>query len=299
MLGTRHRMADSQSATIQLQDVLSFNEQLIAISRSGIRLAYIPNPHQIERTLQDWSGRIAMQVGRGLAVEPALDSTGVSDEYRVALKSYVALGGSIEAAQGLVDGGSWSDRNRNRFSLSLLGTWIVWMLACIAWLALIGIITPPLRSLYEVSRVPPGPAFAWLHFFYSHWWQWMIGLVALTILVPLISRMILQRTNWSWLPLRRRVLSRLKSSSQMQIESLLAKQQHAEISTLQTFDALANALKLKAQRDGAGLQAWIPSLIAAFLGGLIVLAVGMIVFWPLLEYLFAICQPPEVYRVRK
>jgi hypothetical protein len=85
----------------------------------------------------------------------------------------------------------------------------------------------------------------------------------------------------------------------MQLESLLAKQQHAEISTLQTFDALANALKLKAQRDGAGLQAWIPSLIAAFLGGLIVLAVGMVVFWPLLEYLFAICQPPEVYRVRK
>jgi hypothetical protein len=292
-------MADSPSATIQLQDVLSFNEQLIAISRAGIRLAYIPNPHQIERTLQDWSGRIAMQVGRGLAVEPALDSTGVSDEYREALKSYVALGGSIEAAQGLVDGGSWSDRNRNRFSLSLLGTWIVWVLACIAWLALIGITTPPLRSLYEVSRVPPGPAFVWLNFFYSHWWQWMIGLVALTILVPLISRMILQRTNWSWLPLRRRVLSRLQSSSQMQIESLLAKQQHAEISTRQTFDALANALKLKAQRDGAGLQAWIPSLIAALLGGLIVLAVGMIVFWPLLEYLFAICQPPEVYRVRK
>jgi hypothetical protein len=292
-------MADSQSATIQLQDVLSFNEQLIAISRSGIRLAYIPNPHQIERTLQDWSGRIAMQVGRGLAVEPALHSTGVSDEYREALKSYVALGGSIEAAQGLVYGGSWSDRNRSRFSLSLLGTGIVWVLACIAWLALIGIITPPLRSLYEVSSVPPGPAFAWLNFFYSHWWQWMIGLVALTILVPVISRMILQRTNWSWLPLRRKVLSRLQSSSQMQLESLLAKQQHAEISTLQTFDALANALKLKAQRDGAGLQAWIPSLIAAFLGGLIVLAVGMVVFWPLLEYLFAICQPPEVYRVRK
>jgi len=291
-------MTDSQSATIQLEDVLSFNEQLIAISRAGIHLAYIPNPHQIERTLQDWSGRIAMQVGRGLAVEPALDITGVSGEYREALRNYVALGGSIEAAQGLVNGGSWSDQNRSRFSLSLLGTWIVWVLACIAWLALIGIITPPLRSLYEVSRVPPGSAFAWLNFFYSNWWQWMIGLVALTLVVPLICTMMLQRSNWSWLPFRRRVLTRLQASNQMQFESLLAKQRHSEISTRQTLDAWANALKMNAQHDVVGIQAWIPSLIAAFLGGIIVLPVGMVVLWPLLEYLFAICQPPEVYRVR-
>lgn len=291
-------MTDSQSATIRLQDVLAFNEQLIAISRAGIPLAYIAKPLEIERTLQDWSGRIAMQVGKGLPVEPALESAGVSSEYREALTNYVALGGSIDAAQGMVDAGSWSDRNRARFSLSLLGTWIVWVLACIAWLALIGIITPPLRSLYEVSRVPSGPAFAWLNFFYSHWWQWMIGSVALTVFGPVIGRTMLQRTDWLWLPFGRRVLSHLQSSSRMQIEGRMAREQHAEVSTRHALDAWANAVKATAHRDGAGLQAWIPSLVATFLGGVIVLILGTVVFWPLMEYLSAICQPPEVYRVR-
>lgn len=291
-------MTDSESSTIQLQDVLSFNEQLIAISRAGIPLAFIPHPHEIERTLQDWSGRIAMQVGRGQSVEPALDSAGVSNEYRQALKNYIALGGSMEAAQSLVDGGEWRDRNRSRFSLSLLGTWIVWVLACIAWLALIPVITPRLRSLQEVSLVQPGTAFAWLEFFDSHWWLWLMGLVAITILAPLLWSIAIRRSNLSWLPFRRSVLSKLQASGQKRIESLRAEQQHADISTRQTLDAWASALSMQAQREGSGVQSWIPACIAGFLGGLIVLGVGMVVFWPLLEYLIAICEPPEVYRVR-
>ena len=199
-------MAESHASHIQLLDVLSFNEKLIAISRAGIPLAFIPNPQQIEQTLQDWSGSVAMQVGRGESVETALDNTGVSDQYRRALRHYVVSGGSIEAAQCLVDGGSWSDRNRTQFSISLLGTWIVWVLACIAWLGLVGIITPSLRSHYEMSRVKPGPAFAWLNFFYAYGWWWMVGLVALTLVAPLLWTIVSQRSHWSWLPFRRRFL---------------------------------------------------------------------------------------------
>ncbi|MCU0709360.1 MAG: hypothetical protein MUF23_13810 [Pirellula sp.] len=291
-------MSDSQSSNIQLQDVLSFNEQLIAISRAGIPLAFIPHPHEIERTLQDLSGRIAMQVGRGQPVDPALESVGVSEEYREALKNYVVLGGSIEAAQSLVQSGSWYDRNRTRFSISLLGTWIVWVLAGIAWIGLIAIITPQLKSLYEVTHAQPGPAFAWLEFFETHLWLWVTGLVAVTIFAPLLWRVGIQRSNLSWLPFRRRVLSKLHASGQKHIESLRAEQQHADIATRQTLDAWASALETEAHRAGAGVQAWVPAWIAAILGGLIVLAVGVVVFWPLLEYLIAICQPPEVYRVR-
>ncbi|MFN9437291.1 MAG: hypothetical protein ACK6DC_20440, partial [Planctomycetota bacterium] len=86
-------MAESHASHIQLLDVLSFNEKLIAISRAGIPLAFIPNPQQIEQTLQDWSGSVAMQVGRGESVETALDNTGVSDQYRRALRHYVGSGG--------------------------------------------------------------------------------------------------------------------------------------------------------------------------------------------------------------
>lgn len=288
-------MAESHASHIQLLDVLSFNEKLIAISRVGIPLAFIPNPHQIEQTLQDWSGSVAVQVGRGESVETALDNTGVSDQYRRALRHYIVSGGSIEAAQCLVDGGSWSDRNRTQFSISLLGTWIVWVLACIAWLGLVGIITPSLRSHYEMSRVKPGPAFAWLNFFYAYGWWWMVGLVALTLVAPLLWTIVSQRSHWSWLPFRRRFLSRLEASGQMRIESVLAKNNHADTSTLQTLDAWAIALERGARRDSA--QAWVPVVIAAGLGGLIVLGVGVVVFWPLVEYLFAICQPPEVYHV--
>jgi hypothetical protein len=180
----------------------------------------------------------------------------------------------------------------------LLGTWIVWVLACIAWLSLIRLITPRLRSLYEVSLVQPGPAFAWLDFFDTHWWLWATGLFAVTLLAPLLWRLGIKRSNLSWLPFRRSVLSKLSASGQKHIESLRAEQQHVDLATRQTLDAWASTLKMQAERDGAGVQAWIPTLLAAFLGGLIVLAVGVVVFWPLLEYLIAICQPPEMYRVR-
>jgi hypothetical protein len=315
-------MAILEAPEIQLKDVLSFNERLVALAKAGIPIALEPDPSDIEGSAQRISATFGIRAGHGESIESILATEpSLSPEYRDALRAWVLLDKSMVAAQPLVNTGRWRQSSETGFGYSLCSAWIVWMLASLALLMMIWNLTPKLRGFYDVAHLAPGPGLLWLEWVYAQWALWCLAVAVLAIGLPLLGLWGMRRSWFAWLPLRSKLFAQWRRSEEARVASLAVSGAHAMLigdssqppspmlawalqqsrestgskDASEPFQLVANLYRSGNEQGIQRIQAWIPTAIGLAIGGLVVLALGLALFWPMFELIIALCEPPRVY----
>lgn len=304
----------SHSASITIEDVLAFNALLASMSQAGIPVYLSGLTGDGTRSLDRINATVAQRIGSGDTLESILQSCqSLGGEYTETLQAWVASGRDANAIEPLVRMGQWEDQVTTELGFSLFDMWIIWVLASSSLLFMVWNLTPKLEGLYEVSGLVPGPAYRALALVHSTIWIWWIVCVAITIGSLLLWRWVGARVGLSCVPFRSKILRWLRHSA---VVGWLQKSRgpDSERGSRVESDVLSSSLvrwgqerfglgrergqsmalvaefyrAQSARKSVLGLE-WMPVTVCTLLGGALVLGLGLSLFAPMVELLFAVC----------
>lgn len=312
-------MAQSTEKQIDVSTVLQLNDQLASLSSAKVPLSLGGDSDVTPEKLHQLSAHTALETSRGSNIAHTLNDQAL--EYRLTLQSFALLHGdltSLELSYQL--GQNQEQRLRTkRYSRAHLLTLLV--LGGIIYFAWLPSYTRMIDTLYTTSNVQPGAALSFLHLLSTNYTVTAVLYLAIIVLLFLGVRyprsLDLRRSNNASQLREKRIidlsLSRIfgtyfkKNSTHEHAISppelntplpspLLAwAHQQAEVNSA---ESRSNYYHLVEQFQGIQLDSLdrsnrtnYPILGYVFPGACIVLFLGVLLFWPLIELLITICLP--------
>lgn len=260
-----------------------------------------------------------------LASEPEL-----SVPYCQALRGWVILGRSMVAAEPIVGIGRWRRVARDRFVSAVGGIWFLWMFAVVGLAAMVANLTPKLRGVYESAGLQPGSGFRAIERVESHLWIATLLAIGVGLVGIILWRWVSKHSSFRWVPNSNALSAqacRAAAASQalawVQIPHGSSSEAFDATSLCMQADgrsvdpkdfrhdsllgwALGSSENPRAIKTSLQLvsdirhsqfdweekrgMSWLPLVLYQFAGGLIVLVSGIMLFWPLVELLIAICE---------
>jgi hypothetical protein len=308
----------SHSASITLEDILAFNALLASMSKAGVPVYLRGLTGDGARSLDRINVAVAQRIGSGDTLEAILESCqSLGSEYVETLHAWVASGRDANAIEPLVRMGQWENQVTTEFGFSLFDMWIVWVLASSSLLFMVWNLTPKLEGMYAASGLVPGPAFRALAFVHSTIWIGWIVCGAITIGSLLLWRWMGSRVGLSCVPFRSKILQWLRQSA---VAGWMRQSRGPETEIVPRVDSedvsgvlsgpmarwglerfglgrergQSMALVAEFYRDQSvgksmlGLE-WMPVTMGTLLGGAVVLGLGLSLFAPMVELLYAVC----------
>lgn len=304
----------SHSASITLEDILAFNALLASMSKAGVPVYLRGLTGDGARSLDRINVAVAQRIGSGDTLEAILESCqSLGSEYVETLHAWVASGRDASAIESLVRMGQWENQVKTEFGFSLFDMWIVWVLASSSLLFMVWNLTPKLEGLYTVSGLVPGPAYRALAFVHSTIWFWCIVCAAITVGSLFLWRWVGSRVGLSCVPFRSKILQWLRQSAiagwvrksrgedsepgrrvdSVELSSSLARWGQERFGTGrergQSMALVSEFYRTQSSRKSIlGLE-WMPVMVSTLLGGAVVLGLGLSLFAPMVELLYAVC----------
>jgi hypothetical protein len=316
----------NSTASVPWEDVIAFLERLAALARSGVSLGSLDDGKLSAKTIEELQARVAVRAGRHEPIDTILaNDPNWGPDLHQAFMAWRESGRWSGSFQPLVSAGRWRTGIGSRFALAIGTIAIAWILSVAYLLWLVPHLTANLRGMYDVSDLTPGPVYRQLAWIDAHWNEVAWGLTLVSVAVLIASAWQLGRARFRWLPGRAKVVRWLEQSEMLRgafasPTSNALGGAPAQVAGLDRIDApLASPLMEWAVRDSAtssenpiGMplvsrlfrrqatqtrvrkQVWIPQLIGILATGLVVLALGWLVFGPMSELLMALCSPVGV-----
>lgn len=303
----------SDASAITTQDMMEFNSLLRTLHLAGISISLNRQQPDLMRALDAIDQQLALRHARGDSAEKILsDDESYSREYRAALNEWVSSGRNAAAIEPLVRAGQWREHQSERIGQSATELWIVWLLATVALVTIVTSITPGLREMYRQTRLQAGPDFRWLEVLEQSRVVLAVISVALAIATWCAWHWRWRFADFRWIPARTKVFDdqflsaravSLANESPQSAESALHRvaespslrwaveqREHGDraSSALGLMSHLFQQQSLRRARFG---WRWLPAILGACLGGLIVLGLGLTLLLPMIEMVFEISNP--------
>lgn len=209
-------MSSSTQDDISLDDVLAFNDALLAYAATGlpVELESGDSNETLRRKLPDLNAHLALQVSRGHSLPALLKSDPeVTPRYRTALESWHRGQQPIEALDALAASAQGRRDIEATARYSLLQPLIVLALVYIGFIYLLLNVAPKLDRIYEQLRQAPGPGLSLLLAARQGLPVWGPGLPLLLIVVLLWWNWLRAPLALNWLPGRTRYLDALHKAN--------------------------------------------------------------------------------------
>jgi len=260
-----------------------------------------------------------------LTSEPELNAP-----YRQALTDWVVLGRSMVAAEPVVGVGRWRRLARDRFVSTFGGLWFLWVFASLGFVAMVANLTPKLRGFYDVAGLEPGAGFRVLEKVEANLLVIALMAIGISLISIFLWRWISAYSSLRWVPKSTSVATQACRAAaardafaclqnrngitpdtfrwmQGQLlesgedanrkETSLGEMMGWALRSSEDPKAIASSLLLVSDVQHSQLAwmekrgiAWLPLLVYQLVGGFIVLASGLMLFWPLVELLTALCK---------
>lgn len=309
-------MNDHPNSEPKLDDVLAFNQTLLKLDRAGIPIGVgdSDTSHSLQQKIDAINAKIAVAVARGSSVRQILESNDeLPAQYRSALSVWLLCDHSPEALAALSDQACQRRDMEQVLRFSFLQPIIIIGLVYLGFLYLIYGVSPKLESITSQIGAEPGVGLWFLQKAKSTAWFWAIAIPLSVALAMAIWKRNNSRWSLRYLPGRRKIAEAIENANNAQGMRRLLESNSLQESFESTYakgllkwvlgERLSREGKIKALEASAKtyheiarshmkqIRAWIPALIGAGLGGVLVLFFGLTLFAPIIELLTALTRP--------
>jgi type II secretory pathway component PulF len=215
---------------LTLDDVLSFNEELLTLAKTGlpIELAVGDDYAALSRKLSHANAKLALEVGRGRPLEDALaEAVELTPQYRSALKTWVRCDRSPEALEGLTGVAQGRRRIQADVAYALLQPLVLLVLVYCGFTYMVLVNAPRLEGMYTQFWHPPGPGLRVLLAARQTQPVWGIAVPVLIILGLVWWKLGADRWDFRWLPWRTKTLAALRKANYAESVASLLERQHS------------------------------------------------------------------------
>ena len=355
LLGKGVQVSDQQNRAMALDDVLSFNDQVLALAKTGLPFELAPGDDldDLSRKLTQANFDLALETGRGRPLAEALAAAPeLTPRYRAALETWYRCDRSVDAFDTLIKPAVVRRRIQADVGISFLQPLIVLLLVYCAFTYLVLVTAPKLESLYTQTWQTPSRSLQFLTA--ARQTQPIWGVIVPLALVATVVMWKWRAAQWQfhWLPWRSGALSAIgKANYAENIASLvdqnyslgqslsllgplpaeLAGQRETAPAIERLIEAerlnepvalhdptlaplppllrwaftsglagrpLANVLRFTsktylqaADRNLSFWRTWLPIILSATIGGLLVLLYSLSLFVPMVELLKSLTRP--------
>jgi type II secretory pathway component PulF len=154
-------MSDNEISAMALDDVLSFNEELLALAKTGLPIELAPGDSvsRLSQKLAHGNAQLALQVGRGRPLEEALaEVREFTPEYRAALETWLRCDKSPGALDALTASAEGRRKIQADIGYSLLQPVILLCLLYFGFSYIVLTNVPVLETIYAQIYEKPGPS---------------------------------------------------------------------------------------------------------------------------------------------
>lgn len=301
-----------------LANVLRLNDHIGQVQAAHIPLQLDTTTEVTPEQLEQLNSRLALQASRGSNLQDALGEQ--SPEYRTTLEAYKLSGGQLTSLELLHQRGL-----QHQFELR------TWRYACghlIALYLLAGLVfflwlqfSSVLQTIYETSKLTPGPALQWLNFFKANYSITFVVYLTLFFIILAMPQLVVRlgsllpnsnrkqsvfgfnfaiaRFLRSYFERQARMSSNeYQFNTSLQMDSdLLAWARHQSTSpqgkeaSSASYQAIEELMKSRIVAIQHSHDISYSMLGRILPGALVVLFLGVILFWPIVELLITICLP--------
>ena len=304
---------------ITLDDIKQFHVELSGIAAAGIpvQLGMGENAKTLVATLDGIAADFDIGQRKGNSLESAISTLArLSPTYRSALETWLRCNGSSIAFDSLTASPIGKRRLNRVYQLSLLQPIILIGLGYFALIYIFAITIPKFESLTEQLNHAPGFALSIMIWIRNAMVIW-VPLVPLALIWGVIVwRKRAKSVSTDWTLLGNRYLANIRNASDsdrlaelvshdvsiakaMELSSLSnvpplmrwASTRPTAESTSATLRLVAATYRQIAQIRDHTSRSWLPAIAVGFIGGLVVLGVGLSVFLPMVEFLLELSRP--------
>lgn len=310
-------MNDHASHEPKLDDVLAFNQTLLKLEKAGvpIRVGDSDTSDSLQTQLDSINSKVTMAIARGSSVLQIAEShEELPIPYRSALSTWLLCDHSPAALAALSEHAGQRREIERMISFSLLQPLIIATLAYLGFVYLIFGLSPKLDSITNQIGTKPGFGLQFLQWAKNTAWIWGFAFPSFLLLAVFLLNRNLSRWKLKLIPGRKEISISIENANKAEgIRSLLETNNSqlvpepsphtTRLLTLALSEGLSREAKIGALSASAKtyrgmartrtvqLHAWLPALVGASLGGLLVLAFGLSLFAPMIELLTALTRP--------
>lgn len=248
-------MGESNLPPMTLDDVFSFNEALVSISKTGLPLGFLSDesPQTLSDKLTRVNASLALHVGRGQLLDAALNEVPeLTAQYRNALQTWHRCDRSTDALDAMTRPAIGRQQIDNDLNYSLLQPVILAALVYFGLTYLVLVDVPKLQSLHEQMRQMPGTVTQWMIAARGAYPFWGPIVPLVFVIVIVTWRLCSTEQRLAWLPRRRHALTAIYKANYATSLANLIDQNYSLADSLEILGPISKEESEVSVRTSAG-----------------------------------------------